>query len=314
LDFFFHNQSSCVKFINFLQTIVPVTFKQSKQLIGADLKSNVYNYKFTYSVEIPPICKDDLVCLPLKLANQLGNISPLVLCHKISNVIYFMDPFTLQVGEIADPSRYWAHGFRPIGSRERLEEFVVLDIDIIRSNYQKGKYALAEATVVKAQTMGKSSKSYFTITHLGNILAVGDSVYGYDLENANFNDSDIAPMKGRQVRSEIILVKKAFANRRKKIRQRHWKLSQLTIETGDGKEKKGHQVDQDRNYEEFLRDLEEDPEMRSQVNLYKVAEAPESMHTEGTDIEDDFPDVGVDELLDMVDDLTLGGDTNEDDE
>jgi len=130
--------------------------------------------------------------------------------------MYFMDPFTLQIGEIADPSRYWAHGFRPIGSRERLEEFVVLDIDIIQSNYQKGKYALAEATVVKAQTMGKSSKSYFTITHLGNVLNVGDSVYGYDLENANFNDSDIAPMKGRQVRSEIILVKKAFANRRKK--------------------------------------------------------------------------------------------------
>jgi len=100
----------------------------------------------------------------------------------------------------------------------------------------------------------------------------------------------------------------------KKIRQRHWKLSQLTIETGDGKEKKGHHVDQEQNYEEFLRDLEEDPEMRSQVNLYKAAEAPVSMQTEGTDIEDDFPEVGMDELLDMVDDLTLGGDANEDDE
>jgi len=75
-------------------------------------------------------------------------------------------------------------------------------------------------------------------------------------------------------------------------------------------------VDHGRNYEEFLRDLEEDPEMRSQINLYKAAEPQESMQTDGTDIEEDdeFPDVAIDELLDMVEDLTIGGDTNEDDE
>jgi len=313
LDFYFNNQNSCVKFINFLQTIVPVTFKQSKQLVGADTKSNVYNYKFTYSVEIPPLCKDDLVCLPLKLANQLGNISPLVLCHKISNIIYFIDPFTLQVGEIADPTRYWAHSFRPISTRERLVEFVVLDIDIIGSHgrHNNGKYALAEATVVKAQTMDKSSKSYITYTHLGNILNVGDSVYGYDLENANFNDADIAPMKSRQVRSEIILVKKAYPLRRQKTRQRHWKLAQLTIETGDGKSKKGRHVVEDRNYEEFLRDIEEDPELRSQLNLYKASEKDE-MQTDATDLEDDFPEVQMDELLDMIEDLKLETNDEED--
>jgi len=309
LDFYFNNQSSCVKFINFLQTIVPVTFKQSKHLAGADLKSNLYNYKFTYSVEIPPLCKDDLVCLPLKLANQLGSISPLVLCHKISNIIYFMDPFTLQVGEIADPNKYRANSFRPIASRERLVEFVVLDIDIVGSH--NGKYALAEATVVKAQTMDKSSKSYITYTHLGNVLNVGDSVFGYDLENANFNDADVAPMKGRQVRSEIILVKKAYPLRHKKPRQRHWKLAQLTIETGDGKYKKGRHVE-DRNYEEFLRDIEEDPEMRSQINLYKATEKDEMKTDVTSDVEEDFPEVQMDELLDMIEDLKLETNDEED--
>jgi len=311
LDFYFHSQNACVKFINFLQTIVPITFKQSKQLISADLKSNVYNYKFTYSVEIPPICKDDLVCLPLKLANQLGSISPLVLCHKLSNIMYFIDPFTAQGGEISDPSRYWGYGFRPIASRDRLIEFIILDIDLVQTGQQyKGKYALAEATVVKAGTMGKSSKSYFTITHLGNVLNVGDSVLGYDIENANFNDADIAPMKGRQVRSEIILVKKCYPHRRERSRQRNWKLAQLAIEQGEAKDRRGRQMESDRNYNEFLHDLEEDPEMRSQINLYKADHSvpQESMQvTDESEIDDDFPEVKMDELLDMVEDLTLGG-------
>ena len=29
-----------------------------------------------------PICKDDLVCLPIQMAKQNGNISPIVLCHR----------------------------------------------------------------------------------------------------------------------------------------------------------------------------------------------------------------------------------------
>ena len=33
-----------------------------------DANSNVYNYKYTYAVEIVPICKDDLLFLPARLA------------------------------------------------------------------------------------------------------------------------------------------------------------------------------------------------------------------------------------------------------
>lgn len=71
-------------------------YKKSSQLVSHDPKSNIYNYKYTFSVEIPPICKEDLVCLPKKLANQLGSISQLVLVHKITNQIHLIDPFTLQ--------------------------------------------------------------------------------------------------------------------------------------------------------------------------------------------------------------------------
>jgi len=304
LDFYFSNQSSCVKFINFLQSFVPVTFKTSKQLMSADLKSNVYNYKFTYSVEIPPLCRDDLVCLPSKLAQQLGNISPMVLCQKITNILYFIDPFTLQMGEISEPARYWAYGFRSIATRERLVEYLIMDIDIVQ---YKGKFALAEATVARADTMGKSSKTYFTLTHLGNILNVGDSVLGYDLENANFNDADIVPMKGRVVRSEVILVKKIF---QRKNRPRNWKLANLEIEVGENKDKKSKLRMAARENEEFMRDLEEDTEMRGQINLYKTDDLPVEKEKEN-DMEDDSEDglapIQESELIDMIDNLDLGG-------
>jgi len=293
-----------------LQAIVPLTFKQSKQLISADTKSNTYNYKFTYSVEIPPICRDDLVCLPVKLANHMGNISPLVLCYKVSNIISFVDPFTGQVSEITEPSRYWNFAFRALASRDRLIEFLILDISVIPSP-KKSKFYLAEATVARMDTMGTSDKTYFTVTHLGNILNVGDTILGYDLENSNFNDSDVAPLKGRQVRSEIILVKKTYPTRRKRIRNRHWKLAKLTVQP-EIDEKKGRMVVDDRGYEEFLRDLEEDPEMRSQINLYKVPNPQTKPSDTMVEEEEDFPDVEVNELLEMVEDLTLGEDDSND--
>jgi nonsense-mediated mRNA decay protein 3 len=34
--------------------------KQSEELISQDKKANVANYKFTYSIEIAPICKVSL--------------------------------------------------------------------------------------------------------------------------------------------------------------------------------------------------------------------------------------------------------------
>jgi len=34
-----------------------------------------HNFKYTYSIEIVPICKDDLVCIPLKQARTLNNIT-----------------------------------------------------------------------------------------------------------------------------------------------------------------------------------------------------------------------------------------------
>jgi 60S ribosomal export protein NMD3 len=75
LDFFFHNRSHAVKFVDFLQSVVPVRYKASQKLISHDEQNSSYNYKYTFCVEIVPVCKNDLVFLPRKVAHSLGTIS-----------------------------------------------------------------------------------------------------------------------------------------------------------------------------------------------------------------------------------------------
>jgi nonsense-mediated mRNA decay protein 3 len=74
------------------------------------MRNNVYNYKYTFSVEIAPICKDDLVILPKPLSSQLGGIGPLVLVYKISTFVHIVDVHTMQTYEI-DQINYWKYQF-----------------------------------------------------------------------------------------------------------------------------------------------------------------------------------------------------------
>ena len=68
-----------------LQNVVPAKFRHDKQLVSHDTHSASYNYRYTFSVEIAPICKDDLICLPAKLSQKHGQIGPLLLCTKVSS-------------------------------------------------------------------------------------------------------------------------------------------------------------------------------------------------------------------------------------
>jgi NMD protein affecting ribosome stability and mRNA decay len=127
IDFFFGEKSHAAKFLDFLGSCVPVRFKTSKKLVGADLKSYVYNFKYSYFVEIAPVCRDDLVLIPPRTAANLGSISPLCLVYRVSNVVFLVDPTTLQTAELSS-DRYWREPFRALLSAPSLSEFTVLDV------------------------------------------------------------------------------------------------------------------------------------------------------------------------------------------
>lgn len=56
---------------------MPIEVKSSKAIISEDVHTSTKSYKFNYSVQIVPVCKDDLIAIPIKLAKKIGNISPL---------------------------------------------------------------------------------------------------------------------------------------------------------------------------------------------------------------------------------------------
>ena len=66
-----------------MQSIAPTRYKTSKQLVSSDTHTGKGKTKSTYSVEVLPICRDDLIWLPRTTANGLGQMSQLALCCKV---------------------------------------------------------------------------------------------------------------------------------------------------------------------------------------------------------------------------------------
>lgn len=76
--------------------------KHSKKLVSADNHSNIFNFHYTYLVTLVPVCKDDLVLLPKRLAESLGNISRLAVAQRITSAIQFVDPLTAQTADVTE--------------------------------------------------------------------------------------------------------------------------------------------------------------------------------------------------------------------
>ncbi|QRV90642.1 60S ribosomal export protein NMD3 [Ceratobasidium sp. AG-Ba] len=347
LDFYYTQRSHAIKMVEFLNAVVPIRSKTSEQLLSTDTHSGTSNYKFTYSCEIIPICKDDLVCLPQKQARALSNISPLTVCTRVGNSIHLIDPATLQTTDVTAPV-YWRTPFDSLATVSDLVEFTVLDIE--PSGKTNGRWVLADAQVAPNsgfrsmevdENGGGADGIYHTRTHLGGILQPGDTALGYLLSRANFNSDAFDALDASRV-PDVVLIKKTYPNRRKKHRTRNWRLRSIAKEAneeGEGAEGRGALgrrggLDQQRveaDYEQFLRDLEEDPELRATINLYKKEEGDVDMaavkekkpvgkkgaqyamegvestnpEEDGEEEEVDFPEVKLDELVEHFDEMGL---------
>ena len=270
LDFYYSARNQAEKFVDFLSSVAPVRTKKSQELISMDIHTSTKSYKFTFSVELIPICKDDLIALPIKLAKQIGNISPLALCYRVGTSINLLDPNTLQTADVSTPI-YWRDPFKTLGDVQDLVEFVIMDIEPVGPH--KGKWLLAEATVARASDLGVNDNTYYTRTHLGNILHPGDSVMGYMLTGTNYNNPQFEELEKSNTHAstipDVMLVKKFYA-RKRKSKNRNWRLKRMTKDEGDLLPKKADQERMDRDYEMFLRDVEEDTELRNTLALYKA--------------------------------------------
>ena len=185
-------------------------------------------------------------------------------------------------------------------------------------------------------------------SHLGHLLKPGDDVLAYDMKNLVYNDADVDSIMGKRGTEpnfpDFVIVRKYYPVRRSKKQNRFWKLqafrgvSTVMVEGTDevegerkkkrrGKDRKARR-DRDAlardqmDFESFLQDLEEDPELRSRVNLYKDQkkleahlQAKSSAPAGGGNasagggaaddddddmLEEDFPEIQMDELLESM--------------
>ncbi|OZJ04343.1 hypothetical protein BZG36_02381 [Bifiguratus adelaidae] len=317
IDFYYTNRAHAIKMMEFLAAVVPTRSKSSEQLVSTDIHSGSSSYKFSYSLEIVPVCKDDLVCIPNKLAKSLGNISPLLICLRVSNTLQLMDVNTLNVADI-QTTAYWRTPFNSLASAKELTEYYVLDVEPVGPT--RGRYVLADVEVARSTDFGKNDTTFITRTHLGALLKAGDTAMGYDISRSNFNDDNFDAMD-RAALPDVILVKKSYPVHRKKNKTRQWKLRQLAKEEEEMAPRKQDVARLENDYEMFLRDLEEDPELRSNINIFKdtnaVAKAKKSQYAmavedemqdqdeDGEEEEEDFPEISLEE---MMDEMTLQDD------
>jgi len=295
------------KVCDFLKSVVPANVKKAQELISMDTHTSKKSYKFTYSVEIVPVCKDDLVALPINIAKSLGNISPLTICYKIGTSVYLLDTHTLQTADITAPI-YWRAPFTALADAQDLTEFIVMDCE--PTGQSRGKWILADVQLARVNDLGANDKTYYARTHLGGMLYAGDSVMGYMLTGTNFNNPQFEALENSNTYSstipDVIIVKKHYPNR-KRNRKRNWRVKRMAKDEGELLPKKADQERMDREFELFMQDLEEDDEYRGGIALYKNPKQADEMSVAMSEDGDgdDVPQVNMDELLDDFDELTM---------
>jgi len=135
---------------------------------------------------------------------------------------------------------------------------------------------------------------------------------GYMLSGTVYNNPEFEAIEQSNTYSsripDVIIVKKHFPNRRRN-RKRVWKVKRMAKDEGELLPKKADQERMDREFEQFLEDIEQDAEFRAGVQLYKQQKkkpGPDEMSIATTDDgNDDEPEIDMDELLDDFDELTV---------
>lgn len=166
-----------------------------------------------------------------------------------------------------DGDKYWRNPFKALMSFKALTEYTVLDSTPVASTRKfirvNRKTRLAEVEVVRNSDFGVNDQRFIATSHLGHLLKAGDTVLGYDLTTAVLSEAT-----DDYVLPDVILVRKLYPRRAKKS-ERNWHLKKMEGVEESVPLRKVDQNMVDSEYDRFLEELEEDKDMRSQINLYQ---------------------------------------------
>ena len=129
------------------------------------------------------------------------------------------------------------------------------------------------------------------------------------MSNLQIVDPELEKYSGKLqgIVPDVILVKKSYAESRRKRRERGvaraWRLQRMQVEEADDSQQKSRGgVDHMAQDEElFYQELEEDEETRAHVQIFKDENAINAnAYAASGDDDDDVPEVPIEELLDEL--------------
>lgn len=300
MDLYFGDKNTALQFLAFLQTAVPMRSKTTRKLIAEDRQNNVHRSQWSMSVDIVPLCKDDLCFLP----PGGGGVQGLVLVSRVTAVVQFLDPLTLKTGEMT-AAKYWKAPVECLMQSGDLIPYEVLDVELIRprrgegkggrdkgqreAGYPEGgngpsrKWQLAEVEIIKSSDFGVRDVTHRVVSHLGHLLAVGDTVLGYDLGTATALGEREGGWRGmKHEPPDVVLVrrvdveKKGAKRERRRLQRLQARRARRAAEregNGEGAGARGRDRKEEVEGEEkaeadflaFAEELEEDLEMQALI-------------------------------------------------
>lgn len=233
-DFYFASVNKAQNFASYLGKVAPMKTNTTRAVVSEDVKNNTANVRTTIVCDMVPLCRDDLL-IAQKGAKGVGNLSGrLCLVLKMSSAVHLVDASPARDVHInsmcADlhAEGYWKGGeeksYRTLLTSKRLVRFIVLDVerchDGIYGDHKNqlyrgpksgvvNKYALADVQVARESDFGVNDDTFQCVTHLGNLLQVGDVVLGYDLNSTVLaNETEDNTFNSSFVMPDVILVRK----------------------------------------------------------------------------------------------------------
>ncbi|KAK8837653.1 hypothetical protein M9Y10_036186 [Tritrichomonas musculus] len=258
IDFHFPSKALADNFVNFVKSKLPIHFEESNKLMGEDIQSAIQDRRFSISVRVPPINRQELVLLPPFLVKGTGNQCFVAVCFKVSKNIKLIDPVTCKIISVNGPT-YWKNPFEPLLTLGSLKKFVVVSIET--SGPKVGRFQPADVELTDEDTY---QERIIVKSHLGCDLREGESCFAYDLRSSIIPDDAMDVFKKHNLPEVIIVGRVPQSHANKKKRQRPWHLKRI------GNQFSSEQED----FEEFLDDLEENPELRKGISIYKNDNTP----------------------------------------
>lgn len=106
---------------------------------------------------------------------------------------------------------------------------------------------------------------------------------GYHLSVQQFNSPALEAIENNKTYSsqipDVVLVKKVYPRRRKN-KSRNWKLRRMGREESEMAPRKQDEAREEQDYEMFLRDVEEDEELRNQIHVFRAQQREQAKRRE----------------------------------